>query len=106
MTTTPLTVAYVVKGFLSQINCTSPGWQAQVELDGEDNMFQDLCDYAEMVEKAWDEVLNWELMWDYEVSEPLGVWLGAHLHNTGAFPDANHVRAKIAELVRKGLRHD
>ena len=106
MSTPALTVAYVVKGFLSRIDSSSDGWAAVAHHDGEMGLIQEVCDYADMVEEAWSDDLpekGWAGVWDYEVSEVVGQWIGSYLHSHSEWPDQSAVRALINSLVAKGM---
>jgi hypothetical protein len=106
MTASSLTVAFVVKGFLTQATMTSPGWVKVAHHGGQLDVLDRVTEYADIVEEAWHENLSdvgWGGVWDYEVSEVLGVRVGRYTNEHDDMPEHSTVREWVKELVNAGL---
>lgn len=110
MATPPLTYAYVVKGFLAHPQhreaLTAMAGRHSSELDA----MSELTEAADIVEAVWSEMFGedgkhpgeWGGVWDYEVSEPIGRQIAAHVVTHGEAPNADTLRALIAAELRSG----
>ncbi|MFA5567500.1 MAG: hypothetical protein WC972_02530 [Trueperaceae bacterium] len=101
-TAPPLTLAYVVKGFWRVVEAR-PDMSldcAEIELMGE------LIEYANLVETAWTMFVEaegpdaqWPGVWDYDVSEAFGEWLGQLVAPDGTLPSrSDAIRALLETL--------
>lgn len=97
-----LSGAYVVKGFWQALGKNPP--QDTIDFyGGEVGLMAHLSSFGVEIEKLWVEFNRDDApgVWDYDVSEELGAWLGRQLLYHATLPDWEATRI---ELLRRALQ--
>lgn len=104
----PLTIAYLIKGF-TEIFGHKPEERRKAKkrlvsrYESELDFYTHLCEIADQVELSWKIHVSedsWAGVWDYDVSEPLGWWLGEYVLQHGELPSDALIEEKILELIK------
>lgn len=105
MNAPPLTYAYVTKGFCSVVytDISSAVTSREVAGSGEISMFYRLMALAELCEDKRDkeEVDDWPGVWDYDISEPFGRWVGEYAREFWELPTDEKAAAQIDKLYNE-----
>lgn len=105
----PITLAYVIKGFFSEVARLKINITPQTQRCGElDFVSEELIPLADLVEEAYNRCgQEFEGCWEYEISEPYGAWLATcgHSKSTGRLermPTKEEAATMLDLLVMRG----
>lgn len=105
----PVTLAYVIKGFFSEVTRLSIDIRPQTEKCGElDFVSEELIPFADLVEEAYHRCgQEFEGCWEYEISEPYGAWLATLGYSTSTgrlerMPTKAEAATMLDLLILKG----
>jgi hypothetical protein len=101
MSTDPIDLAYVVKGFWA-IAHKDAVEKAVITLCGEIELQQYLVDMTDDLQWAWEDLVQQEFdaVWAYEVAEPFGEWIALHLQTHGEVPTHEQAREYLRQQLK------
>lgn len=106
--TDPVTIAYVVKGFVDEardIHDEGIHGLTNIVARGEIEMLSQVADLASAVDATFDGVdtANYDGCFAYEVAEPMGASIARHIKQMKKLPSEEEVTDEARGLVKEGI---